>query len=442
MDLNGFIMNRQYIYTLLCICLFAHTGYAQESDLQKRYRAMALEYNQDVRASEQYIGMSKELEKSATADYKPKLSGAANFNYTGNPMELSMELPFLDNPLRFQGRDVTYGASVSLTQPVYTGGRIRESVKMAQTETRFAENQSRAIKSDISYEADARYWNAVARKEITSIMQSYHLAVKELVVVVDDRVKAELISRNDLLMAEVKLNEVNYLLMQAQNNYEIARLNLNSFIGKRFDQVTPVDSLVPAIEAVHISVPEPENVLSNRAETHMALDKIDIQQSLLKIKDSQFLPRFHVGADGSYSSPGYNFASDLDPNYAVYAKISVPLFEWGKRKSEKRASGYRVDMARESYGKVVDNISLEMRSAYYNYTEAAAQVLLTQSSLFKAEENEKMAVDRYKEGLISIAEVLDAQLFHQTAQINYVQSRINAQLSLSELNRALGIYQF
>lgn len=42
-----------------------------------------------------------------------------------------------------------------------------------------------------------------------------------------------------------------------------------------------------------------------------------------KLNDSQFKPQFYVGVEGSYSSPGYNFKKDLDPNYAVYAKVSV-----------------------------------------------------------------------------------------------------------------------
>ena len=36
-----------------------------------------------------------EVEKSARADLKPKLSGAANFQYTGNPLELSLDVPSL-----------------------------------------------------------------------------------------------------------------------------------------------------------------------------------------------------------------------------------------------------------------------------------------------------------------------------------------------------------
>lgn len=435
-------MKTLYIYILFGILIYTSPTYSQESELQKRYREIALKYNQDVQASEKNIQLSKELEKSAKADYKPKLSAGANFNYTGNPMELSLDIAALNAPLHFQGKDMQYGASASLTQPVYAGGKIRESVKIAQNQTSLAQNQAQMIKSDISYEADIRYWNAVSSIEVTNIMYAYQLAVQKLVTVTDERVKAELISRNDLLMAEVKLNEVNYQLKRAQNNCEIARLSLNSFIGAGFNEITPIDSAVPAAKPISLNEASFKDIQTNRAETHIAEDHIYIQESMLKIKDSQFRPQFYIGADGSYSSPGYNFNPDLDPNYAIYAKISVPLFEWGKRKKEKKASEYRIGIAKDNFSKVTDNIALEVKSAYYNYQEAADQVLLTQSSLGKAKENEDMATDRYKEGLISIAEVLDAQLFHQTAQINYVQSRVNAQLALSDLNRALGKYQF
>lgn len=435
-------MKIRYICALSCVFLSITTAYSQESELQKRYREMALEYNQDVQASEKNIEISKELEKSAKTDYKPKLSAGANFNYTGNPMELSLDIAAFDNPVHFQAKDTKYGTSVSLSQPIYAGGKIRESVKMAQNQTNLAQNQSQMIKADISYQADSRYWNAVARREIAGIMQSYQYSVNELVAVIDERVKAEMISRNDLLMAEVKLNEVSYQLKQAQNNCEVARLSLNSFIGIGFNDVTRIDTVVPAIEVANTNVEEFKNLPANRAETRMAQDKISIQESMLKIRDSQFRPQFHIGADGSYSSPGYNFNPDLDPNYSVYAKLSVPLFEWGKKKREKKASEYRIGIAKDNYSKIEDHINLEVKSAYYSYNQAVDQVILTQSSLDKAKENENMAIDRYKEGLISIAEVLDAQLFHQTAQINYVQSRVNAQLSFSGLKHALGKYQF
>ncbi|MCP3894964.1 MAG: TolC family protein [Bacteroides sp.] len=426
----------------LFLLLLTTSVVAQETDLQKSYRNAALDYNQDVRAAQRNINIGKEQEQSARVDYKPKLSAGANFNYTGNPMELSIGLPGMEAPVSFQGRDLAYGASLSLVQPIYTGGRITETVRMAEHQTSLASNQMEAVKADIAYTADARYWNTVASAEVTNITRRFRQSVAQLTEVIRERVEVQLINRNDLLMAEVKLNEADYQLMKAQNQYEVARMAMNSFAGAPLDEQLPTDSIVPAIYTPE-SLPVPDSEwVANRPELRMAQDRIAIQESALKLNDARFKPQFFVGVDGSYSSPGYNFNKDLDPNYAVYAKVSVPLWEWGKRRSEKRASNFRVDIARDNYSKVNDAVGLEVQSSYYNYTQAVERVTLTENSLTKARENEQLALERYQEGKISITEVLDAQIYHQTAQINAVQSRLNAQVSYSEYVRALGITKF
>lgn len=135
---------------------------------------------------------------------------------------------------------------------------------------------------------------------------------------------------------------------------------------------------------------------------------IRMAESTKKLNDSQFKPQFYVGIDGSYSSPGYNFKKDLDPNYAVYAKVSVPIFEWGKRKSEKRASSFRVGMAEDNLNKVMDQVELEIGVARKALSQAMERVRLSESSLAKAEENEAKAIERYNEGKVSVVEVIDA----------------------------------
>ena len=89
---------------------------------------------------------------------------------------------------------------------------------------------------------------------------------------------------------------------------------------------------------------------------------------------------------------------------------------------------------------MTDNVRLEAQSAYYSYSQAVEQVVLTENSLEKAKDNEQMVPDRYKEGNLSILETLDAQLYHQMAQINHIRSRANAQIYYSEFLRALGKY--
>jgi Outer membrane protein len=419
------------------VLLLSTAVQAQESELLKKYRTMALSYNQDVKAADKGVAYYKEMENSAKADMLPKVAANATASYTGNPMQLSVTLPTLGS-LSFEGQHKSYGTSVSVIQPVYAGGRNREQVRIAQKESAISEDQAALTRSNVTFETDYRYWNAVAALETVTVTQQLEKSMEDLVRVVRERVDAGLVNKNDLLMAEVKLNDARFQLKKAQDSFEVSRMSLNSEIGVDLKVATAIDTSIPALRSVGSLAAEAEAALNNRAEVRMAQGTISVQESVGKVKDSYYKPQLYLGADGSYSSPGYNFKPDMNANYAVYAKLSIPIFEWGKRKSDRRASSIRVDMAKENMSKVMDNVRLEVQSAYYSYSQAVEQVSLTENSLEKAKDNETMALDRYKEGNLSILEALDAQLYYQAAQINHIRSRASAQVYYSEFLRALG----
>ena len=431
---------RKGIFNLL-FCTFVFLSLpvlAQQSTLLEKYRTMALDYNHDLKAAEKNIAASMEVEKSARADLKPKLSGAASFQYTGNPMELTLDIPSIGLSKTVEGKNLNYGGSLSILQPVYTGGRVLESIRMAQHQQALAGNQAKALNDAVCYQTDIQYWSAVARQEIVDA-EDFRNSIAALVKTIKERVEVGLVDPQDLLMAEVKLNEAEYQLLQAQSNFETGRMALNSMIGVRLEQPTELDAQIPIVvvsDSLWLSTG------MGRPEIQMAYDKIRIAESTKKLNDSQFKPQFYVGVEGSYSSPGYNFKKDLDPNYAVYAKVSVPIFEWGKRRSEKRVSSFRIGMAEDNLNKVVDRVELEVSVARKALSQAIERVRLSESSLAKAEENEAKAVERYNEGKVSVVEVIDAQTYRQTSQVNYVQAKAAAQGHYSELIKALHSYDY
>lgn len=432
---------RKGIFSLL-FCTFVFLSLpvlAQQSTLLEKYRTMALDYNHDLKAAEKNIAASMEVEKSARADLKPKLSGAASFQYTGNPMELTLDIPSIGLSKTVEGKNLNYGGSLSILQPIYTGGRVLESIRMAQHQQALAGNQAKALNDAVCYQTDIQYWSAVARQEIVDIAEDFRNSIAALVKTIKERVEVGLVDPQDLLMAEVKLNEAEYQLLQAQSNFETGRMALNSMIGVRLEQPTELDAQIPIVvvsDSLWLSTG------MGRPEIQMAYDEIRIAESTKKLNDSQFKPQFYVGVEGSYSSPGYNFKKDLDPNYAVYAKVSVPIFEWGKRRSEKRVSSFRIGMAEDNLNKVVDRVELEVSVARKALSQAIERVRLSESSLAKAEENETKAVERYNEGKVSVVEVIDAQTYRQTSQVNYVQAKAAAQGHYSELIKALHSYDY
>ena len=392
------------IYILFILSLCDPFAFGQQSAMLEKYRSMALEYSHDLKAAEKNLAASIELEKSARADLKPKLSGDANFQYTGNPLEINLNLPGMDNPLQIQGRDTKYGASLTLLQPIYTGGRLLESIRMA----------------------------------IVGIVADYRNSIAALTQTIRERVEISLVNPQDLLMAEVKLNDAEFQLLQAQKNFDTGLMAFNSLIGLPLEEPTPIDTIIPQVDTsdssrLTLAIPRPE--------IKIAHDQIKMAESSLKLNDSKYKPQLYVGVDGSYSSPGYDLRADLDPNYAVYAKVSVPLFEWGKRRNEKRASNQKIGMAKDNLNQIQDKVNLEIQTARLSLSQALDQVQLSQQSLEKAHENERQAMERYNEGEISIVEVIEAQTYRQNAEINHVQAKASAQGQYSALIKALNQYK-
>lgn len=149
---------------MMCCMLGLELGvHAQESVFLQQYREKVKAYNQDIKLAGYAVSIRQEAEKSAKADFLPSLSGNANASYTGNPLELYRELPSIETPLYFQGRDTKYGASVTLLQPVYSGGALKAGLEKSRKEKESALYEEKRVTNDVLYQADQYYWNKVAK---------------------------------------------------------------------------------------------------------------------------------------------------------------------------------------------------------------------------------------------------------------------------------------
>lgn len=405
------------------------TARAQEpGPLLERYRAMALSYNHNLKAAEKNIRASLELVKSAKANRGATLQANAHFKYTGNPVQLELNFPSLETPLSFKGSNEQYGAAFSLVQPLYTGGRILQTIQMAGYQQEMASDRKEILRSCVYLQTDVQYWNTVVRNELVEIATQMKNSAQALVKTIRERVEAGITDPRDLLMAQVKLNEAEYFLLQAQSDFTVNRMALNSLIGAGLENTSEVEPVVPVL---HLPDSLLQSAGNQRPELRIASGRVKMAEGQLKLNDSKYLPQLAVGAEGSYSAPGYNFQPDLDPNYAVYAKLAVPIFEWGKRRSEKRMYAQEIGMEQDNLNKVADEVALDVATSRTSLLQALERVKLSGASLQNAHENERQAMERYGEGKVSVLEVIDAQAYRQNAQINYAQAKAQAQVYYS-----------
>ena len=111
----------------------------------------------------------------------------------------------------------------------------------------------------------------------------------------------------------------------------------------------------------------------------------------------------------------------------VYGTVSVPISGWWSGSYELQERSIKEEIAKNNFKNNSELLVLQIEKAWQDFSDAYKQYLLSEESKAQAEENYKVNNDSYKNGLITISYLLEAQaLLQQTldqltdAKTNYV----------------------
>ncbi|NOR33429.1 MAG: hypothetical protein GQ579_01985, partial [Bacteroidales bacterium] len=168
--------------------------------------------------------------------------------------------------------------------------------------------------------------------------------------------------------------------------------------------------------------------------------EMDINSTSVDLAKSSYHPALTGSVGSGYGAT--SLAGGLnDPRLSVTAlvSLSLPIYEFGQRKSEVAYSRINYEMTQLEYQKLEDIITLEVNSAVYNMEQSIQKVELTDNSLLKASENLRLLTNQYREGLASVIEVISAQIFWQNAYRSNIEARYRYMLDITDYNKAIGL---
>jgi outer membrane protein len=363
------------------------------------------------------------------------------FNPKTNPEKLEWKnyayLPA--DETRVEHKDFYLGA-VSLLQPVYLGGKVRELNKLASYAKDIAETKKKLDDTDVLYGVDEAYWRVVSLQEKVKLAQEYSNLVTRLNSDVEDMFKEGVINRNDLLKVKVKVNEVELNLTKAQDGLELSKMALCQEIGIPLEaDIKLSDQPMPQLAAAR-DTGCADYALGHRNEI-AALDlATKIAQSNVNLMRSRFMPSVVLTANYLASNPNpYNgFTNEFGFDWNVGVVVHVPIFHWGERRQTLRAAQAEQKVASLNMEEAKEKITLQVRQAMFKVNEANRRVSMTQKSIDRAQENLKVASDGFKEGVLSASDVLEAQALWQSSISENIEARNEAMLSESNLKKVLG----
>ena len=448
-------------------------------------RAMALENNKKLLIAKANVDVARYQNKEAFAAYLPAIDFAGGYTYnqkkisvfdsdqllptkTFNLEKQAYEFNLVTNPMTGQPvttpdgqpipetvalipkeamtyniHNVFFGA-VTLTQPVFMGGKIVAMNKI----TKFAERLAREMHSNeaenIIYAVDAAYWQVVSLKEKQRLADSYVNLLDTLRRNVSAMVEQGVATRSDLLTVEVKLNAAQVDQTKVDNGLVLSRMALAQLCGLPVDshlvladEDTAMDQPLPAMPATEYNM---NDVYARRPDLRALAIGVDIYKQKANVEKAAMMPNLAIVGAYSFSNPNMfnGFSRKFRGAFSVGAMLSIPIWHWGGNYNKYRAAKTQSHIAALELADAKEMVDLQVSQSAFKAQEAVKTYTMTETNLAKANENLRQANLGFREGVMTVDNVMEAQTAWLKANSENIDAMIDVRLCDVYLSKVLG----
>lgn len=427
---------------LLCAVLFSGVAARAQQPLQlslAECRERALAQSEELQQADNRLEQARLDRRIASTASLPKIEGSATGAY------VLPDIDMMGMELRMRG---TYMAGLTLTQPIYAGGKISAARRMARIGEEVAEEQHRMTRMDVLVEADNSYWTLVAVERKVRMLESYAAQMDTLYNQVSTAFETGMAIENDLLRIEAKRSEIRYQLQKARNGADLCRMSLCRVIGADNDvQPVPTDTLF------RMSAPGVLRAdLTARPELRMLEQQVAIGEQQIRDARSAMLPTAGL-------SLGYTYYGNIKLNsmvdagggtYVPYTQefrdglglamvaVKIPIFHWGESRKKVRKARFELQNAQLDLQKNQRLMSLEVEQAIRNVEDGYRMIQTAELALGQAEENLRVMRNRHAAQMAPLTDLMDAQSQWQQASSNLIEAQTQYRIYETEYRRAIG----
>lgn len=352
-----------------------------------------------------------------------------NLNQAGQSIVDALDMDFTN----------MYSGSITISQPVYLGGKLRAVHTAASMAYNVAGLQYSKQQQDKLVEVDKAYWQVISVKHKKELAEQYCQLLEHLDSNVQEMVKEEVATQADATKVRVKLNEAQMMKTKADNGYVLAKMLLFQMVGLDMNGDYDVVEDTALVDYAKLDNIDMDQVMKNRDELLMLAYADTIAQAGVMAARSGLLP--NVVVEGSYLTTKPNFFNGYQDKFggtlAASVVVNIPIAHASAIYNYKAAK-HQAAAVRYQHEEAQELVELQVNKLNTDLDVANRKLVQAQSNLANAEENLRLANESYDAGVISSTDLMGAQTAWLQAKSEVLDADIDIRMSHLYLDQALG----
>jgi len=431
---------------LVCVLLVSVGGQAFGDEGRKVFSLkeaveIALDRSPLLHSASEGIKGADYLNKAALTDFFPTFRTEYGFTYLNTA-------PYFTGAGGIRatvGTRSNYSWTTGLDQPLFRGGALYWSQRLAKLGVDLSKVFWELVKQDLVLQVKDAYFNILKAEKIRQVAVQAVEQLESQLKVSRAFYDVGVIPKNDLLQTQVRMAQARQDLTSAEVQLSVTKASFNTLLRRDIGMEVRVEDILgyrPMEIPFEECLGEARKNRPELMEAELNVKKVEKEVWLAR---SEYFPT--IGLSGNYervgddpSVSGSNFEDKDSWNIAAYARWT--FWQWGKKRHLVREKETRLVQAKDAVVQVEDGISLEVKDAYLRLTEARDKIGVAEVAVEQAEENFRINQERFKEQVATATDVLDAQTLLTEAKSNYFNALSDYNIARARLDRAMGLVTY
>ena len=336
----------------------------------------------------------------------------------------------------------SYSAGFTLNQTLYNGGRSWNQVQQAKTNLEIARLNQRLIHIQVIQKVIQSYYGLLKAQKLLDVSDKNLEMSNQQLSLVKKQFELGVVKRTDLLKAEVAIGQARVDMLNKKTSLQNARRILFNDMGLQDfgQQITVVEN-----DWIMPNIPSSSGILNllKNQNPSLLISKAQVGLNDLSYKLIRGLRLPSMNTSMNYSANGESTNQLLDAfkdnwSFGLNLSISLPIYNGSTLSIQQQQADLSRQQSEYSYITLLNDLRVQaelIRETLNNYSEI---IPLNQSVVASAEEDLKLARERYSLGSTTILEVLDAQVSLIRSNSNLINTVHDARIQEASLKGLLG----
>jgi outer membrane protein len=425
----------RHLISIVAVLLFGSSAVVAQEDIVaidtlslRGAIALALQHQPLLQVAQANLSSAEASKKVALSPYYPAITATGTASHTEGVFVFNPSIPSRDQVYS------NYAAGLSASQLIYDFGKTSSRVGANADFVQASQQDLQSVHDNVVMNVQLAYFTYLQARSVVTVNEeavqqaTKHLAQAKAFYTVGTR------PQFDVTRAEVDLANANVGMIQARNQLQVARVQLDNAMGVRTPHpYTLTDSLGTTPVSLNLDSVRALAAL-HRPDILAAQARYSGYQSLTSAAWSQHLPT--LSATGTYTWSGFDVR--LYPRWVAGLTFTLPIFQGFSINAQVEQAQATAEAARASLSTLTENVMLEVEQAYLGVAEAQERMVATAKLVEQAEQNLTLAERQYAAGVGTALDITDAQLTRSNARITNIQALFDYNSSLVRLQKAIG----